>query len=181
MLLPVETDAILEKKYCKKYAVRFFCSGNSEMVFILLTKVVAGHMVVIIINIQKICLKGPFLRAFCSCQPGFYYCLNDLLHLFIQINSWQGSDIGKRCCQCVGRPLGHCRYVKRPQEWNLSAGKFVWASERRRQSRRGRVNRLRDITLDSTRVSASFKSHQKEWKGFEEFQRSKLMLSKRAG
>ena len=53
MLLLIETDAITKKICYKRYAVRSFCSCGSKMVFILLIKIIADHMVVNSINIRK--------------------------------------------------------------------------------------------------------------------------------
>lgn len=115
ILLPAETNAILKKKYYKKYAVRFFCSGNCKMVFILLTKIIAYYIIVTSINIQKMCLEEVFLRAFYSCGFGFHYGLNNFLYFLIWINSWQDFATSKSCCQCIKMLLEHCRYVQRPR------------------------------------------------------------------
>ena len=82
-LLLAEIYAVLKERCSKKYVVRFFCSGGGKMVFTLLTEIVAGHLVVILINIRKTCLERAFLRVFCSRGSGFYYCLNDILYFLI--------------------------------------------------------------------------------------------------
>lgn len=52
-MLPAKVNAILEEKYCKKDMIRFFCSGNSEIVFALMTKVIASHIIITSINVRK--------------------------------------------------------------------------------------------------------------------------------
>ena len=83
VLLPAETDAVLEKRCSKKYVVRSFCSGSSKMVLILLTEVVTGHIVITPLNIRQPYLEEAFSRAFCSHGFGFHHSLNDILHLCI--------------------------------------------------------------------------------------------------
>lgn len=83
VLLLAKTDAILKEKYCKRYAVRFFFFGNSKIIFVLLTKVIANHVVIILVNIKKGYLEGMFTRGFCSHGSDFYYCLNNVLQFFI--------------------------------------------------------------------------------------------------
>lgn len=87
VLLPVEIDVVLEKRCNKRYAIRFFYSGSSKVVFILLIKIVIGHIIVTSINIQKTCLKEAFLKVFYSRGFGFYHGLNDILYFLFQINS----------------------------------------------------------------------------------------------
>lgn len=53
MPLPAETHAISKKKFFKKYAVKSFYSNGGKMVFALLTKVIAGNMLIIFINVKK--------------------------------------------------------------------------------------------------------------------------------
>lgn len=86
MLLLAETDVILKQKFCKKYVIEFFCSGDIKMIFILLIEVIASHVVITPINVKKTCLEWIFIKVFYNSKSGFYYCLNDLLHLLIQIN-----------------------------------------------------------------------------------------------
>ena len=162
MLLPAETDAVLKERCSKKYAIRSFWFGGGKVVFTLLTEIVTGYMVVTSINIWKTCLEETFSRAFCSCKFGFHYCLNDILHFLIWINFWRSFGANRSCCCYVERPLGHCRYIRRPWKCSLSASKFFWASEWQQQPKRGGVNGFGDMTLDPTRASASFKSYQKE-------------------
>ena len=162
MLLPAETNAVLEEKCSKRYAIRSFYSGGGKMVFILLTKVITGYVVITLINIRQPCLKKMLSRAFCSRGFGFHYCSNNVLHFLIRIDPWRGFGASKSCCRCVGRPWGHCQYVERLRRSSLSGGKFIWAFKRQRWPRQSRANRLRDTTLNPTRVSASSGSHQKE-------------------
>ena len=162
MLLPAKIDAVLEKKCSKKYAVRFFYSSGGKVVFTLLTKIVIGHIVVSPINIWKICFEKMFSKTFSTCRSGFHYCPNNLLHLLIWINSWQGSSAGRSCCQYIERPLRHCRYVRKSWRWSLSVGKFIWAFERQQQPRQVGVDGFGHTTLNSMQTSASFRSHQKE-------------------
>lgn len=83
MLLPAKTDTILEKRFCKKYAVRFYCSGGSKIIFTVLTEAIAGHKVITLINIKKAYLKKIFISAFYNRESVFYYCSKNILQLFI--------------------------------------------------------------------------------------------------
>lgn len=84
MLLPAEIDINLEKKCCKKYAIRFFCSGGSKIVFVLLTEVIAGHVIIIPINVKKTCLEKMLTGVFCNRKSGFHYFSNDILYVFLE-------------------------------------------------------------------------------------------------
>lgn len=66
--------------------VRFFCFGNSKMVFALLTKFIAGHVVITLINVRKVGLDKMFTKIFCSYRSGFYYYSNVFLYFLICIN-----------------------------------------------------------------------------------------------
>ena len=90
------------------------------MIFVLLTEVIVGHVVITLLNVKKACLEQTFRTAFCNCRSGFYYCSNNFLHLFIQINFWQSSRANKSCYWYVKRPWRHCRYVTKAWGW-------VWA------------------------------------------------------
>lgn len=57
MLLPAKTDTILKERCYKNFTIKFFCSGDSKMVFTLLTKVIVGHIFITLINVVKMCLK----------------------------------------------------------------------------------------------------------------------------
>lgn len=67
ILLLAEIDTISEEKYCKKNIVKFFYSNCSEKVFIFLTKVVIGYIVINSINVRKYTLRrylqGPFVAT----------------------------------------------------------------------------------------------------------------------
>ena len=157
MLLPVETDAILEEGCCKRNVIRTLCSGGGEMIFALLTEVVAGHVVISLIYIRETCFEETLSGAFFSHSAGFHDLSDDYLNFLIWISPWRGFRADKSCCRCVGRPWGHGWYVGGSR--SLSTGKFIWASKRRRGPRRGGAGGLRDTTLDPTRASASFGSH----------------------
>lgn len=73
MLLPIEADTFLKERCYKKNVVRSFCFSDDEMVFALLTKVVAGHIIITFINIMKVCLKKLLMRAFYSRKSSFHY------------------------------------------------------------------------------------------------------------
>lgn len=79
MLLPADIDAILEERYCKRYAIRSLCSDSGKIILVLLTEVIIGHMIIILINIEKACLERTFIRAFCSRKSDFYYCSDNVL------------------------------------------------------------------------------------------------------
>lgn len=79
MLLPAKIDAILEERYCKRYAIRSLCFNNGKIIFVLLTEVIIGHMIIILINVEKTCLERIFIRAFCSRKSDFYYCSDNIL------------------------------------------------------------------------------------------------------
>ena len=57
VLLPAEVDPILEKKHSKKNLVSSGSPSNSEIVFTLLTKVVAVYMGLSAIYVQRISLQ----------------------------------------------------------------------------------------------------------------------------
>lgn len=83
MLLPAETNVILEERYGKSYAIRFFGSGNSKVVFTLLTEIMASYIVVTLIKIEEKYLEGLFLKAFCNSGSGLHYCLDDVLYYVV--------------------------------------------------------------------------------------------------
>lgn len=149
MLLPAKTDSISKEKYCKKYAVGFFYSGSSKMVFILVIDVIAGQIVITPINVRKTCFVATLTRAFCSCEPGFYYCSSDILYIFTCINFWLGSKASKDGYQ----------YIRKPLRWSLSIGNLVWASKKWLQPWGGRAVGFRDITFNPTRAFTSFKNY----------------------
>lgn len=85
-LLLVEADTILEKRYYKKNMIGPFCFGGGKIVFTLLIKIIADHVVIIFINVTKTDFEGTLIRAFCSRKSIFHYYLNDVLYVFISIN-----------------------------------------------------------------------------------------------
>lgn len=89
----MEIDLILEEKYCKKNTIRFFYSDGGKIVFILLTKVVTGYIMVIPTNIKNMGLEKTFIRAFCGYGSSFYYYTNDILYILICINSSRGLEL----------------------------------------------------------------------------------------
>ena len=158
MLLPAETDAISEEGCCKQDAVRTFCSGGGKMIFALLTKIIAGHVIISLIYVRETCFEKTLLGTFYSRKFGFHHCLHNVLHFRIQIDPWQGCGAGRGCCGSVGRPSPNCQYVGRPRRC-LSTGKFMCAFKKWRWPRRGRAGGLRDTTLNLTRASVSSGSH----------------------
>lgn len=78
-----ETDAILEERSYKKYAIRSFYSDNGKMIFVLLIEVIANYVVINSINVKKTCFKGIFIRVFYNCRSGFHYCSDNVLQFLI--------------------------------------------------------------------------------------------------
>lgn len=74
----------------QKNMVRSFCSGHSKKISTLLTEIVAGYEIITLINIMKASLERTFTRVLCSNKSGFHYCINDVLYIFICINSLRG-------------------------------------------------------------------------------------------
>lgn len=64
ILLPAETNAVLKEKYCKKNIIRYFCFSCCKMIFTLLTKIVAGYIVVTSKNVRIWCFKRCFWKIF---------------------------------------------------------------------------------------------------------------------
>lgn len=105
VLLPEEIDAILEKKCYKKYTIGSFYFDGGKMIIALLTKVITGHVVIILVNVRKLCFEEAFTRSFYSSRgSGFYYCSNNISYVFICINFWLGSMVNKSGYQYIGRP-----------------------------------------------------------------------------
>lgn len=77
------------------------CFGYSEIVFVLLTKVIIGYVVIFFINVKKTCLERMFTRAFYSYKSGFYYYSNNVLYVLICINFCRGSEAFKSYCQYI--------------------------------------------------------------------------------
>lgn len=84
--------------------LEIFCSGGSKLIFALLTEVIAGHVVITPINIKKPCFEKTFIRVFRSRRLSFYYCLNDILYIYIWVNFWQGFGAYKSGCRYIERP-----------------------------------------------------------------------------
>lgn len=170
-MLRAEIDATLKKKSCKKYAVGFFCSGASEIVYTLLSKIIAGYVVITSINIRKTCFKGAFLKVFCSRGSGFHYHSNNIMHFLIQINSWQGFGTGKRCCQYIGRSWKHSRYVEKPR-----AGTWASASLSEPPKSDGNLDKIKLVGLETQawtlprhlQVLETIKKNGKVLKGFKD-------------
>lgn len=51
--IAAKTNAILEKRCCKKNTVRFIYSSNDKIIFALPTEVIARHIIIIFINVKK--------------------------------------------------------------------------------------------------------------------------------
>ncbi len=60
VLLPAKKDPIFEKGGCKRYALMAFCSSCLEIVFTLLTKVIALHVRISIVKVYFSYFEGSF-------------------------------------------------------------------------------------------------------------------------
>lgn len=87
MLLLAKVDIVLEKRYYKKNIIRSSCFDYGKMVFALLIKVITSYIVITLVNIKKIFLKKIFINIFYNYRFNFYYYTNDILYIFIYINS----------------------------------------------------------------------------------------------
>lgn len=60
ILLPTDANKILKEKYYKRDTVKSFCFDSSKIIFVLLTEIVADHLVITFISIRKAYLKEIF-------------------------------------------------------------------------------------------------------------------------
>lgn len=78
MFLPAETDAVLKEGCCKKYLIKPFCLGGSNIIFVFWTKVIASYMIITSINIKKPCFKVTLIGNLCNREFGFHHFSNDI-------------------------------------------------------------------------------------------------------
>lgn len=64
IFLPAKINVVFQKRDYKRNLIRIFNSGDSKVVFTLLTKIVAVQMIFSIIHIRKISLKRAIAKIF---------------------------------------------------------------------------------------------------------------------
>lgn len=119
MLLPTETNTILEKRCYKRYAVRSSCFGGCKIVFALLIEVIADYMNITYINVKKKGLEKIFTETLYCYKSGFYYYLNDILYILIYINFLLSIGVSKNGYQ----------YIEKLLKWSLGNGKLISISK----------------------------------------------------
>ena len=80
VLLPAETDPVLEKRYGKRNPIRLYSSSNSKIVFTLLTEVIAVH-----VRLSAIYVRRTSFQL--------------LLRRLKENGSWDGSGSASLCLQ----------------------------------------------------------------------------------